>query len=128
MPTRRTGSAGVVRRYGNQMPAAPRQLVVQLAAEFAPALVEDGAIQAGILFDLLAVLFDAALAGLGPIPNLQIFDTYNRVVLADGVKSFVQVILAGIADFDVNLCNFGFRLFPVLAEGVDSVSAAAGVF
>ena len=94
MPTARTGSAGVVRRHGNQMPTTPRQLVVQLAAEFAPALVEDGAIQAGLLADLLAVLFNIAFAGFGHIPYLQIFDAHDRVVLAD----------------------FGFRLFPVLAE------------
>ena len=110
------------------LPTAPCQLVVQLAAKLAPALVEDGSIQAGLLFHLLTVGFGVAFAGLGPIPYLQIFDTYNRVVLADCCRSLVQVILAGIADFDVNLCNFGFRLFPVLAEGVDSVSAAAGVF
>ena len=84
MPTRRTGSAGVVRRYGNQMPTAPRQLVVQLAAKLAPTLVEDGAIQAGLLFHLLAVGFGIALAGLGHIPNLQIFDAHDRVVLAEG--------------------------------------------
>ena len=76
------------------MPAAPRQLVVQLAAEFAPALVKDGAIQAGLLFHLLAVGFGIALAGFGHIPYLQIFDAHDRVDLAD----------------------FGFRLFPVLAE------------
>ena len=28
----------------------------------------------------------------------------------------MQVILAGIANFDVDLADFGFRLFPVLAE------------
>ena len=28
----------------------------------------------------------------------------------------MQIILAGIAEVDVNLCDFGFRLFPVLAE------------
>ena len=28
----------------------------------------------------------------------------------------MQIILAGIANFDVDLANFGFRLFPVLAE------------
>ena len=28
----------------------------------------------------------------------------------------MQIILPGIAEVDVNLCNFGFRLFPVLAE------------
>ena len=84
MPTARTRSAGVVRRHGNQIPTAPRQLVVQLAAEFAPTLVEDGAIQAGLLFHLLAVGFGVAFAGFGHIPNLQIFDAHDRVVLADG--------------------------------------------
>ena len=94
----------------------PRQLVVQLAAKLAPALVEDGAIQAGLLFHLLAVGFGIAFAGLGHIPYLQIFDAHDRVVLADGMRSFVQIVLAGIADVNVDLGNFGFRLFPVLAE------------
>ena len=43
-----------------------------------------GAIQAGLLFHLLAVLFGVALAGLGHIPYLQIFDAHDRVVWADG--------------------------------------------
>ena len=66
------------------LPTAPCQLVVQLAAKLAPALVENGAIQAGLLPDLLAVLFGIAFAGLGHIPYLQIFDAHDRVVLADG--------------------------------------------
>ena len=28
----------------------------------------------------------------------------------------MQIVLAGIADVDVDLADFGFRLFPVLAE------------
>ena len=85
------------------MPTAPCQLVVQLAAEFAPALVEDGAIQAGLLFHLLAVGFGIAFAGLGHIPYLQIFDAHDRVVLADGRVSLVQIVLAGITEVYVDL-------------------------
>ena len=83
------------------MPAAPCQLVVQLAAEFAPALVEDGAIQAGLLFHLLAVGFGIALAGLEPIPNLQIFDAHYRVVLADGVEPVQSLANEGSAKAEI---------------------------
>ena len=36
-----TGLARVLRRYGDEPAAAPRQFVIQLAAELEPALVED---------------------------------------------------------------------------------------
>ena len=84
MPAARTRPARVLRRHGDEMSAVPRQLVVQLAAELGPALIEDGLVQAGLLPDLLAVLFGIAFAGLGHIPYLQIFDAHDRVVLADG--------------------------------------------
>ena len=83
------------------MPAAPCQLVVQLAAKLAPALVEDGTIQAGLLFHLLAVGFGIALAGLEPIPNLQIFDAHYRVVLADGVEPVQSLANEGSAKAEI---------------------------
>ena len=48
----RASLAGVVRRHGQQCCAAPLQLLVQLLPEFTPALVKDGAVQAGFLPDL----------------------------------------------------------------------------
>lgn len=38
----------VLRRHDDEMPAGPCQLVIQLAAELEPALIEDGFVQAGL--------------------------------------------------------------------------------
>jgi hypothetical protein len=46
--------ARVLRRHKNEPAAFPRQLVVQLAAELEPALIEDGFVQAGLGPDILA--------------------------------------------------------------------------
>ena len=48
MAATRAGSARVLRRHHNELAAVPRQLVLQLAAELVPALVEDGFVQAGL--------------------------------------------------------------------------------
>jgi hypothetical protein len=56
----RTPTAGVLRRYGYQQPATPRQFVLQLTAQFEWARVEHGTIQACLPLDVLAVLFLAA--------------------------------------------------------------------
>ena len=63
--------------------------------------VGDGAIQAGLLFHLLAVGFGIALAGLEPIPNLQIFDAHYRVVLADGVEPVQSLADEGSAKAEI---------------------------
>src|SRR5690554_796121 len=48
MAAARTGTARVLWRHCNQPAALPRQLVIQLAAELEPALIEDGLVQAGL--------------------------------------------------------------------------------
>src|SRR5690606_29472495 len=47
---------------------------------------------------------------------LQVLNTHHRVVLADGSRGFVQIVAAGVADTGVDFLDFGFRLFPVVAE------------
>ena len=54
----RTSSAGVLRRHEDQRTAVPRQLVVQLAAELEPTLIENGLVQAGLGPNVLARIFD----------------------------------------------------------------------
>ena len=76
-------AACVLRRHGDEMPAAPRQLVVQLAAELGPALVEDGFVQAGLGANLSARTFGCACRRFGHIPHLQVLNAHHRVVLAD---------------------------------------------
>jgi hypothetical protein len=44
----RTTPARILRRYEDQLTPVPRQLVLQLAAELEPTLIEDGSVQAGL--------------------------------------------------------------------------------
>ena len=60
MAAARTRLAGVPGRYGDELTTVPGQLVVQLAAELIPALIEDGFIQAGFGLDVFARRFSAA--------------------------------------------------------------------
>lgn len=97
MPTARASLAGVLRRHGDDEAAIPCRLVLQLPPKFAPPLIEDRPIQAGLLFHHLAVLFAVALGRLGHVPNLQIFDGDHGVVLADLARSFMQKVFAALA-------------------------------
>ena len=56
--------------------------VFQLAAKLAPLLVENGLIQTRLLLDPLAELFAITLGILEHVPNLQILNVNERVVLA----------------------------------------------
>ncbi len=116
MAAGRTRPTGVVRRYGNEPSSVPRQLVVQLAAELKPALIEDGFVQARLGLNVLAGPLDIAGRRPGHILHLQVLDTHHRVVLADRGRGLVQVVAADIADLLVELRDFGFRLLPVVAE------------
>ena len=57
-------SVGSFAAHGYQQPAAPRQFLLQLVAEFEGAGVELGTIQAGLLLDLHPTTEDAAIRGL----------------------------------------------------------------
>jgi hypothetical protein len=116
MAAARARLTGVVRRHGQQHPAVPRHLVVELPPELAPTLVQNGAIQAGLLAHHLAVLFAVALGRSGHVPYLQILDAYERVVLADRRCDLVQEVFACVGDAGLNLLDAGLRLLPVVAE------------
>ena len=116
MVASRARLASVVRWYSQQHTAVPLHLIRQLSPEFTPPLIENGAVQAGLLLHHLAWLFAVALGRLGHVPYLQILNAYERVVLADRRCGFVQEVFAGVSDAGVNLLDFGFRLFPVTAE------------
>ncbi len=83
MSTTRAGSAGVLRRHGNEPPTIPRQFIIQLATELEPALIEDGFVQAGLGPNVSSRLFGSTRRRLGHVPYLQVLDTHHRVVLAD---------------------------------------------
>jgi len=54
----RASPARILRRYQDQLTPVPRQLVLQLAAELEPTLIEDGFVQAGFGPHVLARNFD----------------------------------------------------------------------
>ncbi|VDY07274.1 protein of unknown function [Thiomonas sp. Sup16B3] len=116
MATTRAGAARVLRRHGNKPAAVPRQLVVQLATELEPALVEDSFVQAGLSPNISTRLLNRPRRRLGHVPHLQVLDTHHRVVLADCGRGLVQVVAAGVADACVNLLDARFPLLPVAAE------------
>ncbi len=60
MAAARAGAAGVSRRHRNEVAAVPPELIVQLAAELEPALIEDSLVQAGFGSNILARLFGRA--------------------------------------------------------------------
>lgn len=109
-----TGLAGVLRRHRQQQAAAPVHLLRQRPPELGPALIENAAVQTGLLPNLLAGPFAPALGRAGHVFYPQILNTDERVVLADRGGGLVQEIFTGIGC--VHLLNFGFFLFPVLAE------------
>lgn len=102
MTAARASATGVVWRHGQQYAAIPRQLVVQLPPELAPALIKNGTVQTGLLLHPLAVLFVAAPGRPGHIPYLQILNADERVVLADRRGGFVQEVFPGNADINAN--------------------------
>jgi hypothetical protein len=116
MPAAWTGLTRVVRRYGKQDAAMPAYLVRQLPPKLSPSLIENGTIQTGLLFHHLAMLLAIAPRRPGHVFYLQILNAYERVVLADRCTGLVQKVFSGICDVGVNLLDFGFRLFPVVAE------------
>ena len=116
MAATRASAAGVVRWYSQQYAAVPLDLVVELSPEFTPALVKDRTVQAGLLRDLFTVLLAITPRGPRHVLDLQILNTYERVVLAERGTGLMQEIFSGIRYRGVNLLNFGFRLFPVITE------------
>lgn len=115
MATSRAGSAGVLRRHGHQPATRPRQLVVQLAAELVPALIEDGFVQARLGPNISSRCIYRTCRRLGQVPYLQVLNTHHRVVLADRGRGLVQEVAAGIADAGMDALDAGFGLLPIVA-------------
>ncbi len=116
MVAARASLAGVVRRYSDEVSAVPRQLVVQLAAEFEPALIEDGFVQAGFGPNVSSRCSCRACRRSRHVSYLQVLDTHHRVVLADRGGALVQEIAADVTNTRVKTLDAGFGLFPVVAE------------
>ena len=116
MAAARAGATRVVRRHRNEPSAAPRHLVVQLAAELGPSLVQDRRVQAAFGPDIRPRRLGTAPARLGHVSHLQVLDTHHRVVLADGCRGLVQEVAPCIGNTGVNGLDPPFGLVPVLAE------------
>ena len=109
-------SAGIARINRHHLTASPCLLVLQLPAKLEPALIENRLVESRLGFNVPSRRFGASRCGLAHVAHLQILDTHHRVVLADRGRGLVQVVAADIADLLVELCDFGFRLLPVVAE------------
>jgi hypothetical protein len=94
--TTTTSAARVVRWHGNKNSATPIELVVQLATELEPALIEDGFVQARLGPNVSTRCLGCPCRRLGHIPHLQVLDTHYRVVLADRGRGLVQVVAPDI--------------------------------
>ena len=67
------------------------------------ALIEDRLVQAGFCPHVPARLFGIACRRLRHRPYFQVFETDNRVVLADCVRRLVQEVFADVADAGMKL-------------------------
>ena len=77
----RTALAGIGRRHLDELSVAPRQFVAQHRLEQTPSLIEDRAVQYGLLPDLLARCFGRALGRAGHGLRLQVFENdHGRIV------------------------------------------------
>ncbi len=72
MAATRASSAGVARRNDDEVSAIPCQLVIQLAAELEPALIENGLIQARLGPNVSSRGICRACRRLGHVPHLQV--------------------------------------------------------
>jgi hypothetical protein len=77
-------------------PPAQSIFVLELPTESRPALVEYRPVEAGLGADVPAGLFDGASGRPGHIRHLQVLDNDHRVFFADGGRSLVQVVPAGV--------------------------------
>src|ERR1700688_2286074 len=96
--------------------AVPSGFIFQLTTEFAPALVQNGFVQALLLRHFPARCLKRSRCRLRHVANLQVLDTYHRVVFADLCRGFVQKVVSGVRNAAVNPLDAAFRLFPVVAE------------
>jgi hypothetical protein len=109
----RTLAACVLGRHGYEKTAVPLRLVLQPAAQFERAGVENGTVESRLLANLLSRLGLPALGGRRHILYLKVFDKHDGVVFADVVRRLVYEVLSDIGNLGVQLGDFGFRLLPV---------------
>lgn len=116
MPARRTRPARVTGWHGNDPPATPSLLVLNLAPELIPSLVQNRAVESSLGLDVSTRVFAGSRRGLGHVPDPQVLDDDHRVVLADDGRGLVQGVAADVGDALVELRDLGSGFPPVVAE------------
>ena len=112
----RAGLAGVLRRDGDHLPAAPSLLVLKLTPELKPALIEDGLVKPSFGPNIPARSLHVSLCRCTHVLHPQVFQHNNRVVFADRGAGLVQVVIPCVGNLDVDPGNFGLLLLPVGRE------------
>ena len=112
----RTSPARILRRHEDQLTPVPGQLVLQLATELEPTLIEDGSVQAGLGPNILTRSFDRTGRRPAHVSHLQVLETHHRVDLADRGRDLVQVVAASVTNTGVDTLDTASRLVPVVAE------------
>src|SRR5688572_19526342 len=94
MTTFRARLRGVPGVDRDDLPAPPKLLVLQHAAEGPPALIENRLVQPGFGSNILAWLVYRPPCRPGHIAYPQVFQNDHRVVFADVGRKFVQKVVA----------------------------------
>ncbi len=106
MATDGTGLAGVLRRDADHPPSRPVRLILQHSEEGAPSLIEEGAVQSGLLTDVPTGSLDGSGGGGRHSLHVQVFDHDDRVVFADRRRDLVQEVVPRGGDFAVKPCEY----------------------
>src|SRR5260370_29533139 len=106
MPTTRASYARVDWRYRDEPSAVPSQLVLQLPAELEPPLIKNRLIQPSLRRRAI---------GLRHGRHPQVLDAHYRVILADSVRDFMQIIAPRVGYANINALNSTFLLSPIVA-------------
>jgi len=125
MPACRAGLRGVAWVDYDDLATTPHLLVLQHASERAPALIQDGFIQSGLVCDMAPWLLHRAFGRPRQIPYLQILQDDDRVVFAGLGTEFMQGVVAAIGNADIELGDTLLLLLLVL--GVCDHSEIAGL-
>ena len=78
VPTCRTLPAGVLRRHDNEDATTPRELVLELAVELEPSLIENRAIEARFGPNASPRMRNSSRCRLGHVPHLQVLDAHQQ--------------------------------------------------
>ena len=95
-------------------PSRPVCLILQHSEEGAPSLVEEGAVQSGLLTDVPTGSLDGSGGGGRHSLHVQVFDHDDRVVFADRRRDLVEEVVPCVGHVPVEPGEFFSGLGPVL--------------